>query len=302
MSIEGTFVAMKVVVSGASGCVGHALVPQLLAADHEVIVLSRADVPAALASGASTIAADLSRPLPRHQLPARIDGVVHLAQGRRYRNFPAAADEIFAVNVAASVDLARYALDAGARAYAYASSGSVYVPAREPLSEDAATAPSNFYTASKLAAEALLQPFARHLDVSLLRLFYVYGPRQSGMLADGLAARIVSDTAISLDGPSGITLAPAFSSDVAAVILRAVTQGWSGVCNVGAQTRIDLKSYAESIGRALGKAPKFEIRSEVAPATVLPDLTKLRECCGALHETPLAEGLALTFANGRNAT
>src|SRR5206468_7571481 len=50
---------------------------------------------------------DLRHPLEGAGLPSSIDAVVHLAQSRRYREFPAGAEDVFALNVRATFELDR---------------------------------------------------------------------------------------------------------------------------------------------------------------------------------------------------
>ena len=182
---------MKVVLTGASGCVGQALVLELAKAGHEVLAIVRPGTTGLRpACSFATIEADLTGPGFAARLPGEIDCVLHVAQSRRFREFPDAASEVFAINTAATFQLAEYARKAKAKSFVFTSTGSVYVPNLEPVGEDAPTAPASFYPATKLAAENLLAPFAPLLPVAILRLFYVFGPGQSKMLVDGIADRI----------------------------------------------------------------------------------------------------------------
>jgi nucleoside-diphosphate-sugar epimerase len=72
---------MRVFITGASGHIGSALIPELLANGHQVIGLARSDRSAAVlaAAGAEAYRGDLDDLDSLHDAAAAADGVVHLA-------------------------------------------------------------------------------------------------------------------------------------------------------------------------------------------------------------------------------
>jgi nucleoside-diphosphate-sugar epimerase len=82
---------MRVFVTGASGTLGSAVVPELISAGHEVLGLARSDASAALISRAGGVAlrGDLDDPAILAEGAKQSDGVIHLAFSNDFNNFAA---------------------------------------------------------------------------------------------------------------------------------------------------------------------------------------------------------------------
>ncbi|MDQ4489781.1 SDR family oxidoreductase [Sinomonas sp. ASV486] len=85
---------MKVFVTGASGWVGSAVVPELVAAGHEVTGFARSDASAAAveAMGARVLRGDLDDLEALQEGALHSDGVVHLAFRHDFADFDAAVE------------------------------------------------------------------------------------------------------------------------------------------------------------------------------------------------------------------
>lgn len=286
---------MQILLTGANGCLGRALLQELATAGHGIVAVVRPGSDRPSGNSCDVVEMDLRHSLEITRLPARCDAVVHVAQSREYRKFPQAALDIFRVNTAATMELANYAVAAGAQHLHYASTGTVYKPHADPIPETAPVAPSSFYTASKLAAEQLLTPFGEVMTLVTTRLFYLYGPGQGDGLINQLVQRVMSGTPVDLQGPEGFLLCPTYSGDVARFIRRSLEEKWSGIYNVASSEVITLRDLTVTIADILRLNPIFRQSALHAPTPVLPDLNKLKRQLPATEFISISDGLRRTF-------
>jgi UDP-glucose 4-epimerase len=286
---------VRILLTGASGFIGARLAARLGPAHRLYCAVRRGN--AGLPPGAIPIVVDLASDLHCCALPKRIDAVMHLAQSRHYWDFSEHARELYAVNTGATARLLEYAAEAGATRFVLASTGTVYEPYAGRLAEDTPLAPTSFYSATKLAAEALMQGWRSRFAVCALRLFFPYGPRQTGRLIPLLVERIRVGRAVTLDGcGDGLVLVPTFVDDIAAVFEAALQRDWNGIFNVSAPRPVSLRELALAIGRVIGVEPRFE-RSGVPQAPrVVPELRRLGERFDLSRFRPLEIGLIETVA------
>ncbi|MGD1050004.1 MAG: NAD(P)-dependent oxidoreductase [Solirubrobacteraceae bacterium] len=284
---------MTVVVTGGTGFLGSAVVA-LLGSRGEVVALHRPGSAPEAVAGVRWVAQDLAAPLSA-ELPERVDAVVHLAQSRRYREFPDGAIDVYAVNSAMTVALLDYARRAGAATFTYASSGAIYASGPEPVHEDDTPRPANFYAVSKLAGELATEQFRSELRAHVLRFFFIYGPGQRNMFIPGVLGRIRDSQEVTLAGADGIHVNPVYVEDAAAAVAATLELADSATLNVAGPDVVSLREIAELGGRALGRAPSF------AAADPQPDLVASIERMSAAVGAPkvgVEEGLRRTVEAG----
>lgn len=250
----------RVLVTGASGEMGHGLVPALAAAGCEVVALDLAGIPEELARRCvATVAGSVSDPTVLHRLFAEhpFDGVFHLAAvlSSKAEKDPDLAHE---VNVDATVRLFRLAGERAAAAgrpvrFLFPSSIAVYgLPDAEAkgkagaLREEDWNFPAGAYGIHKLHGERLgtyLTLRAHRLGIPGLDFRSIRFP---GLL-------------------SAETLPTGGTSDYAPEMIHAAARGKPYACFVSAGTRIPFMTMPDAIAAILrlDAAPEGSLSTRV---------------------------------------
>lgn len=285
---------MRVVVTGLSGFIGSRLAPRL-PADWEIVSLVRQ--PGQAPHGITELPADLSEADWVGRLPDRIDAVVHVAQSRHYRQFPSHGLCVFDENVRSTALLLDYAARAGANRFCLFSSGSVYENYTHagPFCETRIGRPTSLNGASKLAAEAHANCYSDQFNLSVLRVFFPYGPGQTDRIVPQLAKHIQDGDAVSLAGETGITLAPLFADDLVDVAIAAIQDGWRGVVNVAGPELLSVRQMSDIVGERLGLPVSYKVTDD-EPIRYEPRLDSLDTLYGCDRLTRFADGIAKTVS------
>jgi nucleoside-diphosphate-sugar epimerase len=249
---------MRVFVTGASGWIGSALVPELLGAGHDVVALARSEASAQRleAAGAMVHPGDLDDPDGVARAAADADGVVHLAFMHEVAfdagDFAgaAAADRV-------AVELMGAALAGSDRPFVLASGLLAIAPGRT-ATEDDGLVPGDLTRAApagQRAATALLALSLRGIGVrsSVLRLPpTVHGDGDKGfvsMFVDAARRRGVSGYV----GDGANRWPAVHRTDAARLALLAVESAPAGsVLHAVGDEGVPFRQLAEAIGRGLG--------------------------------------------------
>jgi UDP-glucose 4-epimerase len=285
---------MRILVTGANGFVGRRFV-EMYAGRHELFALARTVGPEI--PGVEWIVHDLAKPLAGAVLPDTYDAVVHLAQSRRYREFPEGAHDVFDVNVRSTLDLLEHARRASARSFVYTSSGGVYGYSYERFAETEPVSPLNFYLSSKYSAELLIANYQRFFSTVVLRPFFVYGPGQDRMLIPTLIDRVTGGEVVTVEGERGLRITPIYVDDAVRVFEPALHHSGAGLFNVAGDEAVTITELVELIGAATGRPPLIEHTPSESGGDLLGDNTQMREVLGVVPEVDLREGLARTIAS-----
>jgi UDP-glucose 4-epimerase len=172
----------RILVTGASGFVGRALVNELASQGHSVRAAMRQPADVFARSVEVVAVSDLTRPVEWRALLKEVATVVHLA-GIAHASAELSESAYDRVNRLATTELAAAAHAAGIRRLVFVSSiraqsGPV---AHHVLRETDPPQPTDAYGRSKLAAETAVR--AAKVPFTILRPVLVYGPGAKGNLA-----------------------------------------------------------------------------------------------------------------------
>jgi UDP-glucose 4-epimerase len=173
---------MRVLVTGGAGYIGSVVVEELLNDGHDVIVydnLSKGHR-ASVAPEAEFVAGDLlnQKLLTDTLKNGHVDAVIHMAADSLVSESVAQPAKYYRNNVVGGLSLLDAMRETKVQRLAFSSTAAVYgEPARQPISEDDPTAPTNPYGATKLAVENALAWYedAYGLRYASLRYFNAAG-------------------------------------------------------------------------------------------------------------------------------
>ena len=174
---------MRVLVTGASGFVGHALVSALANTKHEVRAAVRRQTRTDFPVGIDVVShGDLASPVDWEPLLAGVNAVIHLA-GIAHVGSDISEAVYDRVNHIATAQLASAARQCGVKRFVFISSVRAQSgpTADRVLTEADEPAPTDAYGRSKFAAEAAVR--ASGVPYTILRPVLIYGPGVKGNFA-----------------------------------------------------------------------------------------------------------------------
>lgn len=262
----------RVVVTGGAGFIGSHLCERLVRAGYDVLAVDNFDpyysrdlkeenvLWLRSQSAFTLLEADVMSPEALEQIAASApDCVIHLAAMAGVRYSLDHPDRFMAVNGVASARLLECCRKAGVQRVILASSSSVYGDRVSGpfLETDPVNRPISPYAASKRAMELMAYSFHHSYgtNVTCLRFFTVYGPRQRPEMAIGAFVRKVRDgTPITLFGDGSSRRDYTFVEDIAAGIEGAMAgPGGYHIYNVARGEPVSLNTLVETVESVVGK-------------------------------------------------
>ncbi len=304
---------MKVLVTGAAGFIGSHLCERLIVQGIHVIGLDnfdsfydpeikRRNLSDLMDSPLFDLAeADIRDEHVLHRIMADpIDIVVHLAAKAGVR--PSIEDPMGYqdVNIRGTMEVLESARRFGVRKVVFASSSSVYGNnSKVPFAEsDSVDNPISPYAATKKAGELLCYTYSHlyGMDITCLRFFTVYGPRQRPDLAIHKFARLIEQgKPVPVYGDGSMRRDFTYIDDIIDGTIAAMErcQGYE-IFNLGESRPVRVDELILRLEKALGKKAILE-RLPMQPGDVVQtfaDIDKARRKLGFEAKTPLEFGLA----------
>jgi len=294
---------LRVLVTGGAGFIGSHLVRELVSLRYEVRVLdnlsrgSLENLGEAL-SEVELVLGDVRDPEVTARAVSGVDAVLHLAalvDVEESIRFPELYTE---VNLVGTLNLVKASRRVDS--FVFSSSASVYGdPVRVPIPETHPLSPKSPYAASKAAAELYIKTYSNIYGFRyvILRLFNVYGPRQSrgysGVVAEFIRRALRGEPPV-IYGDGEQTRDFIYVSDVVKAIVSSLRSKVSGVYNVGSGTPTKILDLAYTVLRITGAEnlrPEFR---ETRPGDVkhsVADISKANRELGFRPSTSLEAGL-----------
>ncbi|WP_414441190.1 SDR family oxidoreductase [Burkholderia sp. 22PA0106] len=252
---------MRIFLTGATGFIGSALVPELIQAGHQVLGMTRSDAgaDALRQAGAEAHRATLEDTDSLRAGAAQADAVIHAAFDHDFTNFVANCEK----DKRAIAALGE-ALKGSDRPLLITSGTGVGSGAHgEPASEDVFnTTHPNPRIGSELAGNTLLDA---GVNVSVIRLPQVHNPYRQGLISP--LVQIARDKGVVAYVGEGRNRWPAgHLSDVVTLYRLAIEKGQAGArWNAVGEEGIASREIAETLARVLG-LPARSISAEEAQA------------------------------------
>lgn len=269
-----------VVVTGAAGFIGSHLCDCLLAQGYFVIGIDSFEDYYSPAIKRLNIAAAQANPrfafLERDVIDPSLEEILreakcvyHLAAQAGVRgSWGSSFDSYVRNNVLATQRLLEACVRVGVAKFVYASSSSVYGDQDElPLHESILPRPHSPYGVTKLAGEHLSLLYAANygLNVTALRFFSVYGPRQRPDMAFHRSITSLSNgREITIYGDGAQTRDFTYAADVVQGLMNASSGPSGSVMNIGGGKRVTLLDAISVLSHVTGILPKIQRKRKEA--------------------------------------
>ncbi len=282
---------MKILVTGGDGFIGSHLVPALKVKGYNVLLPKESF--------------DVRKARHVSSLP-KADFVIHLAAIASVPKSWKHPKKVFEVNTLGTLNMLQYCKLHSAKLI-FPSSYMYGNPKYLPIDENHNLSAENPYAVSKLAAEELCKVYSKPygLDVTVFRIFNVYGPRQEGhmVIPEIISKLLTRESAITIQsGKSRRDFI--YITDVVNAFLKAIrkTEGYK-VYNLGSGESWSIREAAEKLvsisRREITIIDKDIMRPNEIMNTVA-DTSKIKKELNWKPKVSIDKGLKKTYEEIKN--
>ncbi len=295
---------MNYLVTGGAGFIGSHLVDRLLKDGHKVTVIDNFSTGKKENLKLPAIERDVCENLDDIFQSGNFDAVFHLAALPLVQLSIEQPQKTNHISVDGTINLLETIIEFGVERFVFTSSSAAYGDQEIlPIAETALPQPSSPYGIQKLSAEHYCRFYAKVHGIKAvsLRLFSVYGPRQSPNGSYGVVARFISQVksgeTLKIFGDGKQTRDFVFVADVVDALLAAANtenaKCFGEVFNIGTSTKTSINRLAELITYGM------QAKIDHAPALVeqrdtQADIAKAKKILKWKPAVALAEGLKKT--------
>jgi UDP-glucuronate 4-epimerase len=304
---------MKVLITGGAGFIGYHLALRLFREGWQITLLDnfndfydpsikRRNVADIQKEGPATLyEVDIldSRSLRQVYEETQPEAVVHLAAWAGVRPSLEKPRIYTEVNITGTLNLLELAREFKTPSFIFGSSSSVYGGnTKVPFSEhDPVNEPVSPYAATKRAGELLCYTFSHNysMNITCLRFFTVYGPRQRPEMAIHKFARLIwEEKDVPAFGNGDSRRDYTYVDDITAGIAAALRLNPRyEIINLGNSHAVSLGTLISELEQALGKKARIKsLPPQQGDMKVThADITKAQRLLGFEPSTPIGEGI-----------
>jgi nucleoside-diphosphate-sugar epimerase len=240
----------SVVVTGASGFIGKALVPRLTP-NWEVFAASRAGI---IVADAKAVVLDLLDPSTFDNLPRQVDAVVHLAASIEAPDY----GSYVATNVLGTHRMLEYAAGAGARVIVYGSTGGIYGSSPHVLTDDSPYAPQEEYGLSKAQADLIVDSFIGDISRVTLRYCAPYAVGTPNPISR-IIGNVIAEEELTVSAGMYPRYNPLHLDDAVEMTVRALDLDGFYRLIISGKEITTFAGIALIAGRAIQRVPRFRL-------------------------------------------